>query len=608
MSSSATPAAQQVVFTNKARCRDCYRCVRVCPVKAIRMRNGQASIEQERCLDCGTCIRHCPQQAKSYRSDLDQAKQLCASRGLVACSLAPSFAAAFPDWQRTRLPSALRRLGFEYVGETAIGAQQVAKHTSDVVKEQLDDQHVCTACPAVVRYVETYRPELVDHLLPIVSPMVAHGRHIRRRLGEDVAVVFIGPCVAKKAEAQRPEVADAVDVALTFAELAQWLEEEGIELEHCEESGFDEKPGNDARLFALEGGALRTSRFATDMLATDVVSVSGFDDLEAVCDSVPNQKHRRLIEPLFCPQGCINGPVMLDGRNAFSRRDDLLGYAQQSPEIRGASKSMEEEQDEEQCPVSDLQVDYQPHPLAGDQRLDERRIRLVLKRIGKEKPEDYLNCGACGYASCRDKAIAVTRGLAEPEMCMPHMKRLAEQRVDRIIETSPNGIVILDDRLRILNMNPAFRRFFQCSDATCGESISCLMDPEPFERLVAEEHEQLELTCEHKNYDLVCHQILYPLPGERQYVGIFVNVTHSQSHQKALSRLRAQTVLQAHELLEQQISMAETIAACLGENTAKSQALLDQLAELAEEQDEDEDKQPEKPPGGDFRQMYRRRS
>ncbi len=236
--------------------------------------------------------------------------------------------------------------------------------------------------------------------------------------------------------------------------------------------------------------------------------------------------------------------------------------------------------------TTDLSVRFTGCPIDGDRQIDHRRVQSILKRIGKERPEDHLNCGACGYASCRDKAIAVTRGLAEPEMCMPHMKRLAEQRVDRIIETSPNGIVILDQRLQILNMNPAFRRFFKCSDATCGQSVSCLMDPEPFERLVAEQLEQLELTLEHKNYGLVCHEILYPLPGERQYVGIFVNVTRSQSHERELTRLKAQTVMQAHELLEQQIRMAETIASCLGENTAKSQALLDQLVQLADgEQD-----------------------
>lgn len=575
---STNGVIQQVVFTNKARCRDCYRCVRVCPVKAIRMRNGQASVEEQRCLHCGTCIRQCPQQAKSYRADLDYVKQICSKARLAACSIAPSFAAAFSDWQRTRLASALRQLGFHYVAETAIGAELVAHRTTEWVRSRPDQQHVCTACPAVVRYVETYRPDLVDHLLPIVSPMVAHGRHIRRQLGEDIVVIFLGPCVAKKAEAQRPDVAGVIDAVLTFAEVSQWLDEANVDLAHCEESDFDELPPQDARLFALEGGALRTSKLATDILATDVVSVSGFDDVEAAIDAIPTNQHGRLIEPLFCRKGCINGPVMLDRRNAFSRRDDLLDYARQGNAERHTIARHTE--------TTDLTVRFTACPIDGDRQIDERRVQSILKRIGKERPEDHLNCGACGYASCRDKAIAVTRGLAEPEMCMPHMKRLAEQRVDRIIETSPNGIVILDQSLRILNMNPAFRRFFKCSDATCGQSISCLMDPEPFERLVAEQLEQLELTLEHKSYGLVCHEIFYPLPGERQYVGIFVNVTRSQSHERELTRLKAQTVMQAHELLEQQIRMAETIASCLGENTAKSQALLDQLVQLADGEQE----------------------
>ena len=192
-------AQSQVVFTNKARCRDCYRCVRVCPVKAIRMHEGQAYVVDPRCIGCGTCVRECPQGAKSYRHDLDRAVRLIGSGVPTAASVAPSFAAAYPGWQRRRLASALRRLGFAYVGETAIGAYQVAHQTATIVASRPDRPHVCTACPAAVRYVERYRPELIDHLVPVASPMIAHARHIRARMPGEVRVVFIGPCVAKKA-------------------------------------------------------------------------------------------------------------------------------------------------------------------------------------------------------------------------------------------------------------------------------------------------------------------------------------------------------------------------------------------------------------------------
>jgi PAS domain S-box-containing protein len=566
------------VFTNKARCRDCYRCVRHCPVKAIRMHDGQASIEAERCVACGTCVRECPQQAKAFRNDLDRAKRLVAESGQVACSLAPSFAAAFPGWQQSRLPSALRRLGFDYVGETAIGAYQVALATARCIAEQAGSDHVCTACPAVVRYVELYRPQTLANLVPVVSPMVAHGRHIRRTRGQDCRVIFIGPCVAKKAEAERPELADAIDVVLTFAELVQWLRESQIDLRTCEESDFDEAPAGDARLFALEGGAVRTSGIAADLLSSSVLAVSGFDSVDQALAGLQAGPKGRIVEPLFCPHGCVNGPAMHEDRNAYERREDVLEYAAAHPGCCA---------DEAPLPptdTKDLQATFAARKIRAARAVTEQRIQAALERVGKTGPQDFLNCGACGYAGCREKAIAVVEGLAEPEMCMPYTRRLAEQRVDRIIETSPNGIVILDDRLRILSMNPAFRRFFMCSDAVCGQSVSCLMDPEPFERLAAGQDRQIELTVDHKNYHVVCHEILYRMPEEEQYVGIFVNVTKSRANERELNRIRGLTVMQAQELLEQQIRMAETIATCLGENTARGEALLQRLVQMTEDE------------------------
>ncbi len=568
---SENDAARQVVFTNKARCRDCYRCVRVCPVKAIRMHEGQAYVVDGRCIACGTCVRECPQGAKSYRNDTERAERLFAPGVQVAASVAPSFAAAFPDFQRQRLPSALRQLGFSYVGETAIGAYHVAAQTASFVAAQPERRHICTACPAVVRYVERYRPELISALVPVVSPMLAHARHIRGRLAGEVRVVFIGPCVAKKAEAERPEHTGLVDCVLTFAELAEWFQRKGIDLSACEESEFDEGPEGPSRLFPLEGGSVRTSGWSTDLLAGDVVATSGFGEVCTALDGLLVPDTPKIVEPLFCLQGCANGPAMLDDRNILARRSDVLGYASTHPGRMPDGQFH-----------GDLAAQFKSQA-ADETPITEEQIRHVLEITGKPREEDQLNCGACGYANCRDKAIAVIRGMAEPEMCIPHMKRLAEQRVDRIIETSPNGIVIVDEHLRILHMNPTFRKFFMSSDAVYGQPISYLMDPEPFVRLASGQEQVIEMVVEHKRYNLTCHQILYPLPEERQYVGIFVNVTNSRANQEKLDQLRAQTVLQARELLDHQIHMAENLARFLGASTAQGENLVEKLMLLTED-------------------------
>jgi PAS domain S-box-containing protein len=536
------------------------------------MHEGQANVVEGRCIGCGTCVRECPQGAKSYRNDTERAKRLFAPGVQVAASIAPSFAAAFPDWQWHRLPSALRQLGFSYVGETAIGAYHVAAQTAAVVAAKPERRHVCTSCPAVVRYVERYRPELMSALVPVVSPMIAHAKHIRERLTGEVRVVFIGPCVAKKAEADRPEYAGIVDCVLTFTELQEWFQRENIDLSACEESDFDEAPEGESRLFPLEGGSVRTSGWSTDLLAGEVVAASGFEEVCTAFDGLLTPGTPKIVEPLFCRQGCTNGPAIADERNILVRRSDVLGYASDHP---GKTP--------ENAFYGNLATKFTIPADAEETPIREEEIRRVLEMTGKSRDEDQLNCGACGYASCRDKAIAVIRGMAEPEMCIPHMKRLAEQRVDRIIETSPNGIVIVDEHLKILHMNPAFRQFFMCSEAVCGQPISYLMDPEPFARLASGQEQLIESVVEHKRYNLVCHQILYPLREEGQYVGILMNITHSRANQQKLDQLRAQTVLQARELLDHQIQMAENLAKFLGESTAKGEDLVEKLMMLTKE-------------------------
>lgn len=561
----------QIVFTNKARCRDCNRCVRVCPVKAIRVTGGQAFVEDARCIACGTCVRECPQGAKQFRNDVDRAARILASGGTVAASVAPSFAAVFSPWERKRIPSALRKLGFSFIGETAVGAYPVALKTAECIAQSISDSHVCTACPAVVGYVERYRPEQVGQLLPVVSPMIAHAHMLRDRLGEDTRIIFIGPCVTKKAEAERPEYTHLIDCVLTFRELLEWFNARGVVLSECEESDFDEEPRGDSRFFPLEGGSLRTAALSTDLLQTGVAFVSGFDEVREALDCAGSHEQSLVVEPLFCPHGCINGPGIPKERNVYDRRQDLVAYATKR------RTAVEE-------PLSvfpPLQASFIPHPVEDENPITEERIREVMEKTGKVRPEDQLNCGACGYATCREKAIAVIRGMAEQEMCIPYMRRLAEQRTDRIIETSPNGIVILDERLNILSMNPAFRRFFVCSEAVCGRHISYLMDPDPFERLASGENDILELTVKHDRYNIICHEILYTLREERQYAGIFVNITNTRESQEKLDQLREQTIMQARELLDHQISMAQEIARSLGESTAHGEALVENLMKLA---------------------------
>ena len=579
-----------VVFTNKARCRDCYRCVRVCPVKAIRMHEGQASVDESRCIACGTCVRECPQKAKSVRNDLDRVLALLANGVPLAASVAPSFVAAYTDWRRKRLPSALRQLGFRMVAETAVGAYHVAQATAARFRNAPHQPHIGTACPAAVNYIRRYHPDQVSRLVPVVSPMIAHARLLGQSLGPGGKVVFIGPCIAKKAEADHAsgDPATPLAAALTFIELDAWLQQAGVDLAHCEDSGFDDEPANDARFFPLAGGSLRAGGLTTDALATNVCSVCGFDDLDEWMTSLATTPSPCIVDPLFCRQGCINGPAMLGSQPVSLRRAALLNYVEE----RARTPRHTAVQTSRTCP--NLGTVFTPAAPPDNRPPSEQRIREVLAMTGKSQPEDQLNCGACGYDSCRAKAIAVIQGMAEPGMCLPHMRRLAERRTDRIIETSPNGIVILDEHLSILSMNPSFRRYFMCSESILGRRISYLMDPDAFQRLASGEQDMIDEVVKHEKYSLVCHQVMYAMREERQYVGIFHNITHSRTSQQKLDELRSRTLMQAEELLQHQVAMAQKIGRFLGESAAQGELLVENLRRLVKDEPADR-KEPRSP-------------
>jgi PAS domain S-box-containing protein len=573
-----------ILLTDRSQCRECYRCVRVCPVKAIRICEDVTEVDPQRCILCGRCLRECPQNARSVRNDISRARHLIESPGKVAASIDPAFAALLLKWQRERLPSALRQLGFDYVAEAAIGAAAVA---AEVARQATADNHsdgraphICACCPSVVRYVEQYHPDQVERLLPIISPMIAHARHIRNQQADEISVVYIGPCLAEKGEAARDELKDEIQCVLTFDELFQWLADERIDLASCEESDFCEQPSSVSRIFGLEGGCLRTAGWRTDLLDRDVVAISGFDEVSAMLGDHPVKDGPRVIEPLLCSGGCINGPAMPNEPGRFSRRSKVLQYA---------SEGVSEPTPIAQEPDS-LKTTFSPAPGSVDQPFGPREVRKVLKQIGHGQEENQLDCGACGYSTCREKAIAVLRGLADPNTCIPRMKQLAQRRTDRIMETSPNGIVIVDRQFNIVHMNRAFRHFFSAGESLIGRPISNLIDPAPFEAVLArkndappERDEPFETTQEYKRFDLITYQIHYRLSEEDHLVGIFVNITNSRLNQQRLDRVRAAAVLQARELLQHQLDMTQTIARCLGESTARGEDLVERLILLAED-------------------------
>jgi len=564
----------QIIFTNKARCRDCYRCLRNCPVNAIKMKDGQASVEAELCILCGTCLKECPQNAKQFRRDIEKVKRLIKENENVAVSIAPSFPALFEDWQIERVPSLMRKLGFSYVCETAEAAFFVAKETKEYFSEKEKGLCLSTACPSFVSYIEKYQTKKVDNLTPIVSPMVAHAKRLKNKLGSHWKVVFVGPCVAKKAEAERSEHKGLIDGALTFTELLEWMEEEKIDLRQYEVSEFDEQVAGDARLYALTGGMSKTASLETDNLNTSVYAMSGFTEIVDSIFSFDGTYDNIMIEPLICQSGCVNGPGLPKSSTVYKRKANVINYSRQ----KNNCSALVDERNVK------LTTTFNHAAGLAKKEYSEEQIRRVLEQTGKQNEEDQLNCAACGYHTCLENVQAILNGMVEIESCIPYMRRLAEQRTDKIIETSPNGIVILNKELEIIHMNPAFKKFFMCTNSVIGKRISYLMDPEAFIKLKESDTATVEETVNHSNYNIVCHQILYKLKEDNQYIGIFVDITKNLSNEEKLDSLRERTISQAQELLEHQIEMAQQLAKLLGENTAKGEELVENLLKLTQDE------------------------
>ncbi len=401
-----------LVTTIRERCRVCYGCVRECPAKAIRITGGQAEVMPERCIGCGNCVQVCSQKAKAVRDSLPEAEALLQAGGPVALLLAPSFPAEFCEVSWRRFVGMLRAAGFAYVHEVSFGADLVSDRYRHLLDDSVGQRYVATTCPALVQFVQYYHPHLVDSLAPIVSPMVATARVCRRLHGAGVATVFAGPCIAKKLEAEEQ---GEVAAALTFLELRELLRRRGVRPDDVTDADFDPPHGGIGGLYAISGGLLKAAEVDSDLVGTEGVAADGHHRfVEAIKEFEAGAIPAALLEVLVC-QGCVMGPGMSSRAPRFTRQTAVAQYVQDRAATLDAKTW--------RASVRDFQdMDLSRGFVPDDRRLpgpSAETIQTILARMGKHRPEDELNCGACGYPTCVEHAIAIEQGLAESEMCLP---------------------------------------------------------------------------------------------------------------------------------------------------------------------------------------------
>ena len=544
----------------KSNCKNCYKCIRNCPVKAIRFSGNQAHIIADECILCGRCFVVCPQNAKEIVSEVEKVKVMIQSGEPVIASMAPSFIANYDGVGIDAMREGLQKLGFTDVEETAIGATMVKTDYERLVHEKQKPVIISSACASVNLLIQKHYPEMIKYLADTLSPMQAHCRDIKRR-NPEAKTVFIGPCVAKKDEAQRyPGI---VDAALTFEELTEWLEKENVRLE----KKVDSNPESLARIFPTVAGILRTMKDRDPEY--EYVAVDGIDNcIAALEDVAAGHVSNCFMEMSACKGSCVNGPVMEKYHPWFIT--DYLSVTRYA-----GDKDFPVEQPE----ISELSRRYDI--LEGMKDMPtERKIQEILNKMGKKKPSDELNCGTCGYDTCREKAIAIYQGKAEIEMCLPYLKEKAENFSNIIFDNTPNGLLVLNERLEIQQINPAACRIMNIrrpSDVL-GSQIVTLLDPKPF--LDALESRKSVFQCAYlAEYDrYVEEQVLYD-QSYRMLFCMLEDVSDEAAEREKKAEMRRQTTEVADKVVEKQMRIVQEIASLLGETAAETKIALTNLKE-----------------------------
>jgi iron only hydrogenase large subunit-like protein len=609
------------IFTEKAACQDCYKCLRECAVKAIKVEGGRAAVVPELCVLCGHCVEICPAGAKKVRDDLGRAQLLAAAGGAIA-SLAPSFVSEFPGVEPARLVAAIRALGFMAVSETARGADLVARQVALDLRDALrhDDAastatayppgqvFISSACPTVVEYLKKYRPALGSRVTAMYSPLLAHASELRdakrsgdamrsgdaKRSGDPAAhgdatprtsasaavpaVVFIGPCISKKREADL--FSDLVDVAIDFSDLRRWMAERGIDpaaMSPGPDDRFWPERAAKGALYPMDGGMIAAVKRYPIPESASFMAFSGIEEIDRALAGLDDAAFAGpvFLELLACPGGCLNGPRVSGRTGTIAKRLAVQAYAD------GARDRTEAES-------RSLDLAWEPQPIE-EPKPDPVALAAVLKATGKQGPDDELNCGGCGYDACRDFAAAVLAGKAERDMCVSYMRSLAQKKANGLIAAMPSGVVIVDKDLIIVECNENFakllgeeaERLWEAKPGLAGAELQKLL---PFGRYFMDALAGAPpLDKDLRLGRRILHAKIFGIEAGSYAGGVIQDVTAPWVR-------KDRVVSQARKVISKNLAVVQKIAYLLGENAAETEATLSSIIESFDEGEEGDER------------------
>ena len=545
----------------KSNCKNCYKCIRHCPVKSIRFSGNQANIVGDECILCGQCFVVCPQNAKEIADSTEQVKYMLKGDAPVYVSVAPSFVANYEGVGIESLEKALMQLGFAGAEETALGATIVKTEYERMIREDKRDVIISSCCNSINLLIQKYYPEALPFLAEVLSPMQAHCRDIKKR-HPGAKTVFIGPCVAKKEEAARYK--DFTDAVMTFEELTNWLNEAGITLE----KNIDSSEKSRARLFPTTGGILRT--MAERDPNYTYIAFDGVENCKAALEDIlAGNMHNVFVEMSACAGSCAGGPVMEKYRKSPVRNAIAI------KKYAGA--------DDFEVPQPDKGELHKHMDFLGTHSTapTETEINAILRRMGKVRKEQELNCGSCGYNTCREKAIAIYNGKADISMCLPFLKDKAESCSDNIINNTPNAIIVLNENLEVQQINKAALHLMNIAHASdvMGEQVIRILDPAVFIEVMNSIRTVRDEMVYLAEYDRYVEQTVIYDAEYRILICLMRDVTAEEKARERKENMSRTTADIADKVVENQMRIVQEIASLLGETAAETKVALMKLKE-----------------------------
>lgn len=554
----------------EAKCKNCYKCLKGCPVKAIRIENNQAKIIEDRCILCGKCTLICPQNAKEVHSELDNVKELIKTNKVIA-SIAPSFISSFNIKSFYTMNEALKKVGFAFSEETARGAKIVTDKYEELLKSNQYKNFITSCCPAINRMISLYYPSSLKYLAPVDSPVIAHAKILKEE-NPNCKIVFIGPCIAKKRECQELGIIDGV---LTFEDLVDLFEENNINLNEIEQEQVGVE-WNKARFYPISRGIIKSFNQLVDNY--EYIAVDGIDRAKEVLEDIDNLENV-FLEINACRDSCINGPCSLKEKyTSIIANAKVRKYVNENQAI---SENINKKE-------INIDISHVHKEIKHDEKIPtEEEISEILARTGKFTKEDELNCGACGYPSCREKAWAVFNGYADIEMCLPYMRERAENLSDEIMNNSPNGIVVIDQDFKIIDINEKAKillgitRFKPKED----EIFNYLDEIQDFAQVLNEKKNIYRKQIKIEKTNSYIELSLSYMEKHNMMFAIMKDITEKVNYDAKLADVKLETIAITDEVIKKQMRAAQEIASLLGETTAETKVALVNLKKTLKDEE-----------------------